>query len=231
MRRTCSVLVVSVLGAAAGMACANGGGSMHNSSSSLDLPREQQSPQDLARDAYNAGVREIGYADKLDAEAAQATDPKKQEKALGKARSSYQKALKQFEGAASQQPDMYQAWNYVGYAKRKLGDHAAALEAYDHALSLNPQYPVAIEYRGVALLGLNRVNDAKDAYLALFASDRKQAEQLMGEMRNWVSARRAAPNGVDGAVLDDLAKWIDERGRIASQTAGLSPEGAAASWR
>ena len=131
----------------------------------------------------------------------------------------------------AQQPDMYQAWNYVGYAKRKLGDHAAALEAYDRALSINPQYPPALEYRGVALLGLNRVSDAKDAYLALFASDRKQAEQLMAEMRTWITARRAAANGVDAAVLDELAKWVDERGRIASQSAGLSPEGAAASWR
>ncbi|HEX7416687.1 MAG TPA: tetratricopeptide repeat protein [Steroidobacteraceae bacterium] len=230
MCRTTSVFVVVALGAIAGAAYANGGGSMGGSSSlSLDLPREQQSPADVARDAYNSGVREIGYADKLDVEAAQATDPKKQTKTLDKSRTSYQKALKQFENAVAAQNDMYQAWNYIGYAKRKLGDHAAALEAYDRALSINPQYPAAIEYRGVALLGLNRVSDAKDAYLALFASDRKLAEQLMGEIRTWIAARRAAPNGVDSAVLDELAKWVDERGRIASQTAGLSPEGA--SWR
>jgi hypothetical protein len=31
--------------------------------------------------------------------------------------------------------------------------------------------------------------------------------------------------------LDELDKWIEERAQIASQTAALTREGAAASWR
>ena len=63
---------------------------------------------------------------------------------------------------------MYQAWNYVGYTNRKLGNYDDALAAYDRALSSSsPDYAEAIEYRGHAYLGLNRLSEAKEAYLAL----------------------------------------------------------------
>ena len=38
------------------------------------------------------------------------------------------------------------------------------------------------------------------------------------------------PAGVDGATLDSFASWVNERSAIASQTAALTREGAAAAW-
>ena len=93
----------------------------------------------------------------------------------------------------------------MGYAYRKTGDYAKALEMYDRAISMAPGfYPEAVEYRGEAYLSLNRVDDARKAYLDLFAADRKQADALMAAMKTWVTARRANPAGVDAASIDAL---------------------------
>jgi hypothetical protein len=48
-------------------------------------------------------------------------------------------------------------------------------------------------------------------------------------MKSWVAGQRANPSGA--ANLDDFDKWIQERARIAGQTAALTREGAASSWR
>ena len=104
----------------------------------------------------------------------------------------------------------------MGFAYRKTGDYAKALEMYDKALALQPGFPDAIEYRGEAYLGLNRIDDAKQAYLELFASDRKQADILMKAMTDWVAERHTDPAGVDpGGVV--------RRSRAGSRSAARSP--------
>ena len=103
------------------------------------------------------------------------------------------------------QPSNYQAWNYVGYASRKVGKYENALAAYDRALSLKPDYAEAIEYRGHAYLGLNRLSEAKAAYLALFAGNRQLAATLLTAMQAWVGEHRSNAEGVDGAGEQLLA--------------------------
>jgi tetratricopeptide (TPR) repeat protein len=188
------------------------------------------SPEEQARSAYNTGVKVVEKADGLSADAAHQADPKKQAKALDKAQDGYASALKKFTRATELNPSMHEAWNYVGYTNRKLGKYDAALVAYDRALTLKPGYPEAIEYRGHAYLGLNRLDDAKSAYLALFSSNRKLAAQLLAGMQTWVGEHRGNAGGVDGASLDSFASWVSERSAIASQTAGLTREGAGAAW-
>ena len=131
---------------------------------------------------------------------------------------------------AALNPSMHEAWNYLGYTNRKLGKYDAALAAYDRALALKPGYAEAIEYRGHAYLGLNRLGEAKDAYLSLFGSNRKLAAQLLAGMQAWVGEHRDNPGGVDGASLEAFASWVSERSSIAGQTAGLTREGASAAW-
>ena len=124
---------------------------------------------------------------------------------------------------------MHEAWNYVGYTKRKLGNYDAALVAYERALTLKPGYPEAIEYRGHAYLGLNRLAEAKEAYLALFAGNRELAAQLLTAMQHgW--ANIAASGSGRRRVLDAFASWVSERSAIARQTAGLTRAGASAAW-
>ena len=205
-----------------------GGGEMPSRPMTSSSP--PPSPEEQARSAYNAGVKAVEKADGLAADAAHQADAKRQAKALGKAHDGYSGALRKFTRATTLNPSMHEAWNYVGYIHRKLGEYDAALAAYDRALALEPGYPQAIEYRGHAYLGLNRLGEAKESYLALFGSDRKLAARLLAGMQAWVGEHRGNPAGVDGASLEAFASWVSERSTIASQTAGLTREGAAAAW-
>jgi tetratricopeptide (TPR) repeat protein len=119
----------------------------------------------------------------------------------------------------------------VGYANRKLGHYDEALAAYGKALTIKPGYADALEYRGEAYLALNRIPDAQQAYLDLYAGNRTLAGKLLTAMKNWVADQRARSAGDTAANLDDLDKWIQERTQIAGQTAALTRAGTAASWR
>jgi tetratricopeptide (TPR) repeat protein len=200
--------------------------------------RAPRSPEEQARTHYNDGVRALERADELSdsvsADAARQGDPRKREKLRRKASQSYSGALRKFARATELQPTMHEAWNYLGYSHRKLGNYAEAMSAYDRALALKPGYPEAIEYRAHAYLGLNRIADAKQAYLELFAGNRTLAASLLAAMQEWVGEHRGGAHAgatVDVATLDSFASWVTERRAIASQTAGLTRAGAAAAWR
>jgi tetratricopeptide (TPR) repeat protein len=146
------------------------------------------------------------------------------------ARDAYAGARAKLQSLVGRSPQLAQAWNSLGYTQRKLGSHADALASYGRALELAPGLPEALEYRGEAYLGLNRIADAKQAYLDLFAGNRKIAATLLESMKAWIRAQRSA-HAVDAAIVTDLEQWVQERARIATHTAALTREGAAASWR
>ena len=108
----------------------------------------------------------------------------------------------------------------MGFAYRKTGDYAKALEMYDQAIELaKPKFfSEAVEYRGEAYLALNRIDDARKAYLELFAADRTQADGLMEAMKKWVAAHKTDPAGVSPDAVTGLEKWLDERDGLAKQT-------------
>jgi tetratricopeptide (TPR) repeat protein len=208
-------------------AWANGGGGM---SSMRAMPRIESS-QDKARDAYNSGVHDVKKADKAQEAAAQASDPGKKDKAAREAHDLYASSLAKFKQAVDLDNTLHEAWNYVGYTSRKLGNYDDALAAYDKALALKPGDPDALEYRGEAYLGVNRLPDAQQAYLDLYAGNRALAGKLLTAMKGWVAAQRANPGGPSAASVDEFDKWIQERAQIAAQTAALTREGTAAGWR
>jgi tetratricopeptide (TPR) repeat protein len=119
---------------------------------------------------------------------------------------------------------MHEAWNYIGYTSRKLGDYDKALAAYDQALRLKPDYAEAIEYRGEAYLWMNRLEEAKKAYMELFKDQRQMANELMAAMEQWVKARSTDAAGVAAADIESFSKWVSERGTIAQQTASLATD-------
>ena len=226
--RTRLVLASCVLVSAVPAAWAAGGGPM--SMPSMSTSREQ-SPEDQAKSIYNDGVRDVRKADRFDASATQLSDPKKKEKALHEAHDHYASSLTKFMQAAKLDPNMHEAWNYVGYTNRKLGNYDVALAAYERALALHSGYPEALEYRGEAFLALNRISDAQQAYLDLFAVNRGLADRLLTTMKSWIDGQRTATAGADATAVDALDKWVQERVQIAGQTASLTREGAASSWR
>jgi tetratricopeptide (TPR) repeat protein len=209
-----------------------GGGSMGGGMSTGSMGGSQsRSPEDRARNAYNSGVRSIKEAREYESDAAKASKPEKSSKALDKAHKYYSEALEEFIDAVSHQPGMYQAWNYIGFANRHLGNYDASLSAYARALELNPAYPDAIEYRGEAYLGLNKIAEAKEAYMTLFRDSRGLADQLMTAMRAWTDARRKDAQGLAPEDIEEFAKWVDERAGIAAQTASLAISAPTTDWR
>jgi tetratricopeptide (TPR) repeat protein len=205
-------------------AFASGGGSMSGrSGGSMDMP-QSRSPQQLAVEAYNSGVRELGKAKDHEADAAKAgSDEKKAAKELDKAHKVYGNALEQFERAVDKAPGLFQAWNYVGFCQRHLGDYESALTAYAHALELKPAYAEAVEYQAEAFLGLNRLEDVKTSYMRLFRDVRPLADELMTAIRRWIDERERDAKGVSSQDLAGFAKWVDERAAVAQQTASLNP--------
>jgi tetratricopeptide (TPR) repeat protein len=225
MRIGLQVLSACVLVAAVPCAWSNGGGPMPE----IRAPREE-TPEEKAKTLYNKGVHDVKKADKFQSSALQLTDAGKKDRALHEAQEYYASALSSFQQAAQSDPRMPEAWNYVGYTNRHLGHYDVALTAYEQALTLKPGYPDALEYRGEAFLGLNRVADAKQAYLDLFASNRALADKLLVAMRGWLDTQKASASA-DATAVNDLDKWIQERSTIAGQTAALTREGTAASWK
>lgn len=191
------------------------GRSMPSSSPSM----RELTPEDMARSSYNSG---IGHKDK--AVRAEKSDPKK-------ARGEFEKALKDFKRATELVPNLYQAYNGMGFAYRKLGDYTKALEMYDTALQMAPGFPDALEYRGEAYLALNRIDDAKQAYLELFASDRAQADILMKAMGEWVAQRKMDSAGIDPAAVSAFEGWIKERAALAGQTVSMGLTPAHTAWQ
>jgi len=231
MRTSIKILVTSLMFCTACTAFGAGGGEMSPRTLGADPNNARTlTPEQKARIQYNYGVNAVEKADHISADAARQTDAKKKAKLADKAKSAYAAALQKFLKANELYSGMHEAWNYVGYTSRKLGKYQDALLAYDRALSLKPGYPEAIEYRAHAFLGLDRLSEAKEAYLTLYAGNRKLAAQLLTAMQAWVGEHRSNAAGIDGAMLESFASWVNERSTIAGQTAGLTREGASAAW-
>jgi tetratricopeptide (TPR) repeat protein len=231
MHKSIKILAASLMISAACTAFGAGGGEMSPRQLGADPNNKRElSTEEKATLQYNYGVRAVEKADAIDADATRQTDPKKKAKLGAKAASGYSAALQRFLKATQYNSSMHEAWNYVGYCSRKLGKPDDAVLAYDRALSLKPGYPEAIEYRAHAYLALNRLSEAKEAYLALYSGNRKLASKLLAAMQEWVRDRRASPAGIDAGMLDSFSAWVKERGTIAGQTANLTREGAAAAW-
>jgi len=223
-----SVLVLAaIIGLHQGIAIASGTSMPAMGGGSSPAPK---SPAEMARETYNNGIEHKDKAKKLEGEFASQIfrNPKDQEKAEGKIKDEYTKALKDFRKATEQDPTLYQAFNGLAFTLRKTGDAAKALEMYDKALQMAPGFPDAIEYRGEAYLALGRLDDAKASYMSLFAKDRAQADLLMKAMTSFVA--KPAPSA-DPAAVAALDAWIKERAKIATVTSDMGLRSNRSVWK
>jgi tetratricopeptide (TPR) repeat protein len=162
-----------------------------------------------AIETYNLGYAAIQRADHAQALAEAESDPQEKKQSQSAARKAFEESLQHFQEAVRLDASMHEAFTYLGYANRKLGRHSEALEAYGRALSINPDYPHAIEYQGQAFLGLNRIDDARFNYLRLYALNKGQAGKLLQAMQSWV----ADHNGTQLKDVDvnAFAEWVARR--------------------
>lgn len=185
-----------------------------------------------ARLNYNIGYEEFEKARLLEEQAAGLSGAKARS-ARQQALAGYAEARGRMGQAVAADPGMKEGWNLIGYTSRRLGDYTGSLEAYEKALALDPHYPEAIEYRAEACLALNRLEEAKAAYLTLFAAAPEQAAVLLDSMKAWVATNRKPPAGVSQEELSAFAAWVAERAGVAQKTAALRPGSSAPvrDWR
>jgi tetratricopeptide (TPR) repeat protein len=203
------------------------------SGSSAISSRAQQptlTPEQEAIEYYNDGISYRDKADKYEKEANAENDAAKKAKLLEKSKSQHESSIKKYSKAVAKNPQMVPAWGSLGYAYRKTGNYPAALEAYDKALALEKNYTPAIEYRAEAYLGLGRLDDVKSAYMTLFNTDRKRADELTSAIDRWLERKKTDPTGLDPSKLDEFGKWASERKQLAAQTSSLTDPNAPARW-
>ena len=226
-----SVLIASAVGLAHVGIFANGSGAPSAPAGGGGSSLPMLTPEERAIAAYKNGDEHRVKGKKLEEEAATKKGADI-EKTLAKAKSEYQKSLKDFTNAAKFNPQLAPAYNGMGFAYRKTGDYAKALEMYDQAIELaKPKFfSEAVEYRGEAYLALNRIDDARKAYLELFAADRAQADSLMDAMKKWVATHKTDPAGVSPEAVTGFEKWLDERDGLAKQTRLMGTTSRYAGW-
>lgn len=167
-------------------------------------PRANESKEERAIKVYNDGYRLIQKADDFAAQSSSTDD-----KAWKESQKTYKASLKKFNSALKLHPAMHEAYTYIGYANRKLGNYPDSFAAYEQALRLKADYPPAIEYQGEAFLGVNRLDEAKTNYLRLYALDPAQAHKLLRAIKAWAGKNASQPPaGVDVAALQ---AWAAER--------------------
>ena len=179
-------------------------------------------PDAAAKKAFTAGVKSLKRAQELEDVAAKAANPDKKAAAMDKVGDAYNKALDQFTEALSNKGDMVDAWNYAGYVHLRLGAYSESIDDYNHTLALKADLLDAVEHRGEAYLAVDRLDQAKAAYMDLFNHARPLADQLMVSMQKWLEKHRAAAAGIRAADIDSFGKWIEERDGIAKQTASAN---------
>jgi tetratricopeptide (TPR) repeat protein len=175
-------------------------------------------PDKAATKAYTAGLKSMEKAHEQEALLAAATDPDKRGRAREKMEDNYQRAIEQFTEVLRNR-EMYDAWNQIGYIHLHFGAYRESVDDYNHALALKPDLLEAIQNRGAAYLGIDRLDEAKAAYMDLFFHSRPQADQLMVGMEAWLQSHQKAANGMRPAEIDAFGKWVQEREGIAKATA------------
>jgi len=196
-------------------------GGMNQPGEEIESTPRVDKPDAAAKKAYTAGMKSLAKAKEQEGVAAAAPNEDKKNKALEKVNDAYGRALDQFTEALSNKGDMYEAWNNVGYIHLRLGAYAESVDDYNHTLALKSDLLEAIEHRAEAYMAIDRLDEAKSAYMDLFNHDVKLADQLMVAMQQWLTRHRADANGMRASDVDAFGKWLQERDGIAAREASL----------
>ena len=70
-------------------------------------------------------------------------------------------AIKNFRLVVAKDAKNADAFNYMGFAHRQMGDYTSAFQAYGEALAINPEHKGANEYIGEAYLKTNNLDKAE----------------------------------------------------------------------
>jgi Flp pilus assembly protein TadD len=101
----------------------------------------------------------------------------------------YERAIGVLEDVVAEDPDNADAYNWLGYAHRNIGEYDQAVEHYERALEIEPEHLGALEYLGEAYLAMDDLGGA-EAMLARLDSacwfgceEYDELEQAIAEYR------------------------------------------------
>ena len=162
---------------------------------------------------YAQAYREI---DKAKAELAQAeklklSDMKQSEAKAASAQKRLEKSRDKLVEATKLDPTNADAWNMLGFSRRKTGDRPGAFDAYWKCLALKPEHIGAHEYMGEAYLEEGKINEAR-AELAWLKKKGNmstlETNNLSASIDAWVAAN---PEGVkaDGGAAVNASASLD----------------------
>jgi tetratricopeptide (TPR) repeat protein len=199
-----------------------GSGSRNGPQSEIPSTPIEVKPEKAAAKAYASAQKSMAKAHELEDVMAKAADPDKKARAREKLEDTYGRALEQFTEVLRNKNDMVDAWNQVGFIHLRFGAFRESIDDYNHTLALQSDLPEAIEHRAEAYMAVDRLDEAKAAYMDLFFHERPLADQLMTSMQAWLQSHKTAANGVRASDIDAFDKWLQERDSIAKTTASTN---------
>ena len=193
------------------VALADGGGMPAPPTSGAPAWSSTMSKEDEGKfksaELYTQAYREI---DKAKGELAQAeklklSDMKQSTAKAASAQKRLEKSRDKLVQATKLDPTNADAWNMLGFSRRKTGDRQGAFDAYWKCLELKPEHLGAHEYMGEAYLEEGKINEAR-AELAWLKKKGNmstlETNNLSASIDKWVAAN---PEGAKGAAVNVTA--------------------------
>jgi tetratricopeptide (TPR) repeat protein len=110
----------------------------------------------------------------------------------------YDEAIPMLQGVVADNPRDADAWNYLGFASRKLNKNEEALGYYQKALALDAKHKGAHEYLGELYLQMNNLPKAEEQFTilkGLCPTGCEELEDLEADIADYKSSHPAAPQG------------------------------------
>ena len=130
----------------------------------LPEPTPKGTPGASAVSVYNRGLALANSGDFLGAEAA------------------YRQAI-------ALDPTLPEAWNGLGHSLKKQKRYQESLAAYDKALQLRPDFPLAMQYLGELYVAMGQLDKAQDLLAKLRPIDEENANKLAAVIWDGDSAK------------------------------------------
>ncbi len=215
MRKPLTFAVVTTLAAATMVVAQEEGREAPNQEpSSFDTLFDRSDTGNVAQQAqmaYGAGVRELKRAAKLEAKLAE-LDGEKAEKTRGKIAAAYDSAAESFQSAIRSNPKLIDAYVGLDEALRLGGKPQQAIQVSARGLQLAPDNDQLFGGWAAAVLALDMLGDATQAYATLKQTNPARAAVLMGLMKAYHSEKTADPGSLDPAAVTQLGAWIAAQG-------------------
>ncbi|KAJ3043982.1 hypothetical protein HDV00_003509 [Rhizophlyctis rosea] len=177
---------------------------MNNSATYEHIPRQRMESEegvDLSRHAQVTGMflqaaREgLGKEDGLDADVQAALG------VLFNVSLEYDKAVDCFQAALAARPEDYLLWNKLGATLANSGQTSAAMDAYFHALTINPSYIRARYNLAISCIHLGQYREAAEHLLGALSVQRENIESVVARTGGKGKGREGEGEEVGGGVM------------------------------